>query len=301
MVTVSPRGNPVRWLLTPATEEVPRGHAAAAVFLRVLLGLMWLYNVAWKRPPGFGEQSDSGLFHFTSYAVSHPVFPPYSWVVEHLVLPRIEVFGWAVLIVETALAVLLLTGAWVRVAAALGVAQSLAIGLSVAFAPNEWPWSYWLMIGAHVAILFSSAGRMFAVDAVRSGLPARRLGLIWGALAVVVGAYSVARSTGDPLAAKGPGLTSTDLSLGLGTYNLAGGVVLLVVGALLLAAARSGTVLLGWTAAAACLAAALCLYAQIGFAGPFLGGTATSAALLLSLGVVALSLTGARHRSSPDH
>ncbi|MCP3757006.1 hypothetical protein [Streptomyces sp. TBY4] len=299
MATAPGVKNLVRWLFAPAADDVPRPQAAAAVFLRILLGLMWLYNVEWKRPPDFGEQSDSGLYHFTSFAVGHPVLPPFSWVVEHLVLPHIEVFGWAVLIVETALAVMLLTGAWVRVAAALGVAQSLAIGLSVAFAPHEWPWSYWLMIGAHVVILFSSAGRMFAVDAVRSGLPARRLGQIWGALAVVVGAYSVVRSAGDPLDSRGPGLVSSDLSLSLGEYNLAGGVVLMLVGGLLLAAARSGTALLGRAAAAVGLVAALSLFAQIGFTDPFLGGTATSAAFLLSTAVVAWAVAGPRDRSSP--
>ena len=110
---LSPRET-VSWLLAPADDDRPPGHAAAATFLRVLLGLMWLYNVAWKRPPGFGESSDSGLYHFTKYAVEYPVLPPFSWVVDNVVLPNIAIFGWGVLLVETALAVLLLTGAWVR-------------------------------------------------------------------------------------------------------------------------------------------------------------------------------------------
>lgn len=288
-----------RWLFAPATDDVRREQALAAVFLRVLLGLMWLYNVAWKRPPDFGEDADSGLYHFTSFAVSHPVLPPFSWVVEQVVLPNIAIFGWGVLIVETALAVMLLTGAWVRVAAALGVAQSLAICLSVAFAPHEWPWAYWLMIGAHVVVLFSSAGRVFAVDAVRSGGSTRNLGQIWGAIAVVLGAVSVLRSAGDPLDPRGPGLLSTDLSLSLGEYNLAGGLALVLAGGLLLASARGGTVLLGRAAAVVGVVAALSLSAQIGFTDPFLGGTATSAAFLLSIAVVALAITGAPGRASP--
>ncbi|WP_197287721.1 Rv1678 family membrane protein [Streptomyces apocyni] len=291
---------PVRWLLAPATDEVRREQAYAAVFLRVLLGLMWLYNVVWKRPPDFGEDADKGLFHFTSFAVSDPVFPPYSWVVEHAVLPNIEVFGWLVLLVETALAVLLVTGAWVRVAAALGVAQSVAIGLSVAFAPNEWPWSYWLMIGAHVVILFSSAGRVFAVDAVRARVgSARTLGLVWGAVAVVVGAYSVVASADEPLARLGSGLASTDWSLSLGRYNLVGGLVLLVVGALVLVVARSQLAVLGWAAAAVGVAGAVSLYAQIGFSDPLLGGSATSAAFLLSVALVGGVMAHAGRRTSP--
>ncbi len=175
----------VAWLLAPATEEVPRHHQLASAALRILLGLMWLYNVSWKRAPDFGREAGNGLYKFTSYAVSDPVFPPYSWVVEHVVLKAFTPFGWLVLAMETLLAVLLLTGAWVRLAALVGVAQSLAIGLSVAYAPHEWPWSYWLMIGAHVAILGSSAGRVLAVDAVRAGLTdGRLLRRVFGGVAV---------------------------------------------------------------------------------------------------------------------
>ncbi|MEQ6902709.1 hypothetical protein [Nocardioides sp. YIM 152588] len=280
----------VSWLLAPADDEQPRGHAAAAAFLRVLLGLMWLYNVAWKRPPGFGESTDSGLYHFTAHAVDHPVLPPYSWLVENLVLPNIAVFGWGVLVVETALAVMLLTGAWVRLAAVLGVAQSLAIGLSVAYAPNEWPWSYWLMIGAHVLLLFSVAGRWLAVDAVRSGTGSRRtLATVWGWLAVAVGGYSALRSFGDPLAARGEGLRSTDLSISLGLYNLLGGVVMVALGLLLLAGTRTHAVVLLRGAAGLAVLAAVSLHAQIGFSDPLLGGDATAAAVFLAIAVVALT------------
>ena len=118
---------------------MPRYQVVAAACLRVLLGSLWHYNVSWKQAPDFGQDAGNGLNKFTSDAVSHPVFPPYSWLVEHVVLKAFTPFGWLVLIAETTLAVLLLTGTWVRLAAAIGVAQSVAIALSVAFVPNEWP------------------------------------------------------------------------------------------------------------------------------------------------------------------
>ncbi|MFE9645131.1 DoxX family protein [Streptomyces sp. NPDC006365] len=292
----------VRWFFAPATDPVPRQQAVAAAFLRILLGLMWLYNVAWKRPPDFGEDTNTGLYKFTAFAVSDPVLPPYSWIVEHAVLPNIEVFGWGVLISETALAVLLLTGAWVRPAALLGVAQSLAIGLSVAYGPHEWPWAYWLMTGGHVVILFSSAGRAFAVDAVRSRTgSARSLGLVWGAVAVVAGAVTVLGTAGDdPLDPRGYVLGSADPSVSLGAYNLVGGIVLLVAGALVLVATLGRVAFLGWAAALVGVGAALSLYAQIGFNDPSLGGTATSAAFLLSVAVVAVTVAAAQGRTSPS-
>jgi hypothetical protein len=275
------------WLLGPATDPVPRANAVGVAALRILLGLLWLYNVSWKNAPDFGKDTGSGLFKFTSYAVSHPVFPPYSWVVEHVVLPNFALFGWAVLALESAQAVMLLTGAWVRVAAALGVAQSLAIALSVAFAPNEWPWSYLLMIGAHGLLLVSSAGRVLAVDAVRAGAASgRTLGQAWGGLAALIGLVCVALSIGDPLAARGPGVRWADMEVGLGEYNLAGGLVLVAAGALLLLAARRRDARLAWVAAGVAALAALSLHVQLGFTDPVLGGTPTSAAYFAGVAVV---------------
>lgn len=293
----------VGWLLAPATDEVPRSHAVAAAALRVLLGLMWLYNVSWKRAPDFGQDAGNGLYKFTAYAVSHPVFPPYSWLVEHVILKVFTPFGWVVLIAETTLAVLLLTGTWVRLAAAIGVAQSVAIGLSVAYAPNEWPWSYWLMIGAHVVILFSSAGRVLAVDGVRAGLPIRRtLGLVWGVLTVLVGAFCVLGSFGDPLAQRGPTLGSSNLAISLGAYNLIGGLALVVAGALLVVTSRGGSPRLAQAAAVLAALAGLSLHVQLGFTGPLLGGTPTSAAYFFAVAVVAGCLGWDHHRTTRvDH
>ena len=86
-------------------------------------------------------------------------------MLEHLVQPAIRPFGWLVLVVELALAVGLLFGLATRLAAAVGFAQSLAIGLTVARVPNEWGWSYWLMAGAHLAVFASpQAGRVASLD-----------------------------------------------------------------------------------------------------------------------------------------
>jgi len=228
-----------------------------------------------RRRPGRGH----GLCTLTSYAVSHPVLPLYSWIVEHLALPHFQVFGWVVLAAETALAVLLLAGIWVRTAATLGIAQSLAIALSVTYAPAEWAWSHWLMIGAQVVILFSFAGRALSVEAVLAGLSrSTSLPRVWGLLAVIVGLTAVGRS---------------GLSESLGSDNVVGGLVLLLTGALLLAGQRldsgAGRRRFTLNAAGLALVAAASLYVQLGFSDPVLGGSATSAAYLLCFAAVALA------------
>lgn len=283
----------IQWLGAPAVADAPPGHAVASAFLRMVVGLLWLYNVAWKRPPSFGMNSGSGLYKYTQDAVDHPVFAPYSWVVHHLVLPNFTVFGYGVLVVETSLAVLLLTGTYVRLAALLGILQSLAIGLSVAKTPGEWPWSYWLLIALHVAILFSAAGQVLAVDGVRAGRGWRPLARTWGVVLVLAGSVAVLLSLGDSFfAASGSALGGSGLSISLGVYNLAGGVVLILVGAGILAIGAGGNVRLGLASAVLATAAAVVVYVQIGFSANWLGGTNTSAAFFLSAAVVGFATWG---------
>ena len=288
-------------LVSPAVDSSPRGGVTALAGLRILVGLMWLYNLAWKRPPDFGKDSGSGVYGFTMDAVDHPVFPPYSWLVEHLVLPHFTIFGWLVLVVETLLAVLLLTGTLVRLAALVGVGQSLAIGLSVAETPGEWPWSYWLMVGIHVVLFYGAAGRVAAVDSVRAEAAAGRgstassrllrgWGVILGLTAVVAVALGI---NDDPLASTGSPLGGPDLSVSLGSYNLVGALVLLVVAALMLAAALLHRRVLALGAATVAGMAALSLYAQLSRTDVWLGGTNTSAAVFLCAVVVSGSLAGA--------
>lgn len=134
--------------------------------IRIGVGLMWLSNLNWKTPPNFGSDTGGGLYKYTQYAVSHPVFPPYTWVVEHVVLSNFHLFGWLVLFLESALAAFLLLGLGTRLWGVIGAVQALAIGLSVALAPEEWPWAYVLMIMANLSLVATAAGRRWGLDAI---------------------------------------------------------------------------------------------------------------------------------------
>lgn len=150
--------------------------------IRIGVGLVWIQNAAWKTPPDFGENTRSGLYFFTRFAVDRPVFGPYAWLVEHVVLPNFTFFGWVTLFAEAGLGAFLLVGLATRLWAVIGIGQSLAITLAALNAPNEWHWSYYLLILAHLALFATAAGRSFGVDGVlrpawraSSGLPARIL------------------------------------------------------------------------------------------------------------------------------
>ncbi len=134
--------------------------------LRIGVALLWIQNASWKVPPDFGEKADKGLFFWASQAVEYPVVAPYSQFVETIVLPNIAVFGWVTLLTEAALGAFLLIGLATRFWAAVGIAQTIAITLSVLNTPHEWHWSYYLMLLAHVTLLGTAAGRSVGLDAV---------------------------------------------------------------------------------------------------------------------------------------
>lgn len=73
--------------------------------VRIGVALLWIQNAGWKVPPDF-----AGLLHFTRFAVDAPVLAPYAWVVQTLVLPNFQLFGWLVLLVEAGLGAFLLVG-----------------------------------------------------------------------------------------------------------------------------------------------------------------------------------------------
>jgi thiosulfate dehydrogenase [quinone] large subunit len=149
----------------PLAEDEPLilGPIARRAFavIRIAVGVMWLSNVGWKTPTSF-----SSLRGFTEGGVTHPVLAPYAWILKHAVLPNFTFFAWGVLVIECSLAAFLLIGLFTRFFGLIGAAQAAAIGLSVAFLPGEWPWSYYLMIMANLTLVASAAGRVWGLDAL---------------------------------------------------------------------------------------------------------------------------------------
>jgi thiosulfate dehydrogenase [quinone] large subunit len=131
------------------------------------VALLWVQNSSWKIPPDFGEgDPPQGLYAFARHAVDHEVFGPFAALMENLVLPNFALFGWLTLLLEASIGAFLLVGLATRFWALVGAGQSVVIALSVANAPNEWLWSYLLMLLAHLALFATAAGRYGGVDGV---------------------------------------------------------------------------------------------------------------------------------------
>jgi thiosulfate dehydrogenase [quinone] large subunit len=148
----------------PEPLDVGRTSRALLAGVRVAVAFLWIQNLNWKIPPDFGRDRNADLYAYVQDAVEHPVFPPFSWVVEHVVLPNFIPFGYLTLLTEFALGVFLFAGLLTRLFALVGIAQTVAITLSVLNTPNEWHWAYFLMLAAHVVLLATAAGRAYGLD-----------------------------------------------------------------------------------------------------------------------------------------
>jgi hypothetical protein len=282
--------------LSAATAPAAWMSGAALTVLRLLVGLMWLHNLLWKVPPDFGEKTRGGLYFWTRLGVEFPVFAPFSWLLEHVVLPNFTPFGWLTLVVETSLAVLLLTGTAVRLAALIGIGQSAAIGLTVAVAPNEWSWAYAMMIGIHLVLLLTASARYASVDAVWAATAAgegarasRRLLVGWGVVLVLIGIAAVIVSSDKGFRAPVGNIVGylDYLEVSVGQYNMLAALILLAVAVLMVVGALLRSRVVALAAGLLALAAALSVYVQLGGSVVWLGGTASTAAVFLCGAVVA--------------
>ena len=275
---------------------------AALTLLRLVVGLLWLHNLLWKLPPDFGEKTRGGLYFWTRLGVEFPVFAPFSWLLEHVVLPNFTAFGWLTLVVETSLAVLLLTGTAVRLAALIGIGQSAAIGLTVSVAPHEWSWAYAMMIAIHLVLLLTASARYASVDAVRAAAAtgegaraSRRLLFGWGVVLVLIGIAAVIVSSDKGFRApvgNVVGQAAPDsLEVSVGQYNMLAALILLAVGVLMLFGALLRSRVVALVAGLLALAAALSVYVQLGRTEVWVGGTASTAAVFLCGAVVAAAIS----------
>ncbi len=136
--------------------------------LRIAYGILWLQQAMWKVPPDFGLARGDGLYYWTQQMAKYSFLAPHKFFVVSVVLPNFLLFGWMTLLTELFIGVSHLVGVVTRLGALAALAMSANLWIGLARHPNEWPWSYLMMIG--FAILFASThpGRVFGLDALLS-------------------------------------------------------------------------------------------------------------------------------------
>lgn len=127
---------------------------------RVSVGLLWINNASWKTP----VNNFATLRMYTEYGSTKPVFGFWGWIIDNVILPNFTFFGWMTLITEAALGGFILVGLATRFWALVGAGMAITIALTVLNAPNEWPWSYYLLILMQLMLFATKAGRHGGID-----------------------------------------------------------------------------------------------------------------------------------------
>lgn len=151
----------VRALLRVDDATAPLWPLALA---RMALGVMWLWSLRWKLPPDFDGGTERSIEEWLNLAVEHAAVGIYGTAIEQVVLPNLTAFSWALFVAEAATGMILLSGAFTRIGAALGLALSVNLGIALLSVPGEWPWSYAMMVMWHGTLLVSNPGHLWGID-----------------------------------------------------------------------------------------------------------------------------------------
>jgi len=137
---------------------------------RMAIGVLWLTALIWKLPPNFiPPEGLRSLREWMELEVQYPILPVYGQFVQSIVLPNFTLFAWATFIVELLIGLGLLLGAFTRAAAVLGLLMSLNLMIGLLEVPNEWPWSYIMLVMFQAVFIFAAPGRMWGFDGWRAG------------------------------------------------------------------------------------------------------------------------------------
>ena len=134
--------------------------------IRIVYGLLWWQQSKWKVPSDdFGRKSGGGLWYWVQQEIQHPTVNAYKDFLVNVLIPNWTFFGWMTLITETFIGVTLILGLFTRFGALVAIGMAANITIGILSVPNEWGWTYTMLIMLPVIFLLTDAGRSFGVDA----------------------------------------------------------------------------------------------------------------------------------------
>lgn len=143
---------------------------------RIIIGILWLTQAAWKLPPTFGCPPDfaastdfahrtTGLCDWTGLMGALSVFPPHQWLVQNIIIPNLSWVGWLIFMGEVFLGVSLILGLLTRLGGVVGLLMALNLLLGLWAVPHEWYWTYIMLMVLQWVFLVTAAGRILGMDA----------------------------------------------------------------------------------------------------------------------------------------
>ncbi len=140
--------------------------------VRGIVGLMWWQQSLWKVPPDFDS-----LRHWVEEIIGNAAFPIQARLVENVVLPNFQAFGYLIYALEVLIGVSLLIGLFVRASATIGALMILNIYLGLYRSETEWPWTYAFLVLLMILLAVERYGRSLGADALIAARGSQAKGL----------------------------------------------------------------------------------------------------------------------------
>jgi thiosulfate dehydrogenase [quinone] large subunit len=146
------------------------------VAARLIIGYLWITQIAWKMPPTFGcppnfavssslQQRTSGLCDWTGLMAIYSKVPLHAAFVKNIIIPNISWMGWGIWLMEVIIAGTLLLGLFTRLGALIGFIQAVNLYIGLTALPFEWYWTYGMLYTLELIFFFVPPGRTLGLDA----------------------------------------------------------------------------------------------------------------------------------------
>jgi thiosulfate dehydrogenase (quinone) large subunit len=162
--------------LNPTSVPFDRLGRFGLVFARLMVGVLWITQLAWKVPPSFGCPANfavstsytartTGLCDWTGLMGVYSILPLHRAFVNNFVIPNLAWMGWFIFLMELFIAATLILGVVSRLGALVAIVQAVNLLIGLSAVPNEWYWSYGMLIILSVVFFCIPPGRIFGLDA----------------------------------------------------------------------------------------------------------------------------------------
>lgn len=139
----------------------------ALIFLRVVIGLMWLSEGLIKlldRHPNPINDYHYFLQEIKLMANTNP-FPFISSFINNYFVPNYVILAWIVILLEISLAISVIFGVFTRIGTLAGGLYAFILYIST-LGWGDWPWSYFMIIMAMGTIFISSFQTRIGLDKI---------------------------------------------------------------------------------------------------------------------------------------
>jgi len=160
----------------PGGKELDFFGRYGMVAARLIIGYLWVTQIAWKMPPTFGcppnfavstslQQRTSGLCDWTGLMAIYSKVPLHAAFVKNIIIPNISWMGWGIWLMEVIIAGSLILGLFTRLGALIGFLQAVNLYIGLTALPFEWYWTYGMLYTLEMIFFFVPPGRTLGIDA----------------------------------------------------------------------------------------------------------------------------------------